>query len=162
MRASSRPASFISGNGHRSPRRSVDTSNAGSVAHHGEDDSGDESDPEDSETPWNCHLVLGPTTRIPLGTLSPAPHHPKLVGQLAVPFPLPDLSSTGLGPDGGGLTREELKDVIIVTCLHLIVRESFGGLARRRSTASTDAGANTASMAGVNGWRLASIPKKPQ
>ncbi len=43
VRTSSRPASFISGNGHRSPRRSVDTSNAGSVAHHGEDDSGDES-----------------------------------------------------------------------------------------------------------------------
>ncbi|CDR99145.1 uncharacterized protein SPSC_05481 [Sporisorium scitamineum] len=161
-RNTSRPLSFISGTGLRSPRRSVDTSAAGSSAPHGDDDSGDESDPEDSETPWNCHLVLGPTTRIPLGTLSPAPHHPKLVGQLAVPFPLPDLSSTGLGPDGAGLTREELKDVIIVTCLHLVVRESFGGLARRRSTASADtgAGAISATMANVNGWRLASIPKK--
>ena len=162
VRSSSRPSSFISGAGHRSPRRSVDTSAAGSSAPHGDDDSGDESDPEDSETPWNCHLVLGPTTRIPLGTLSPAPHHPKLVGQLAVPFPLPDLSGTGLGPDGAGLTREELKDVIIVTCLHLIVRENFGGLARRRSNGSVDTGANamTASMANVNGWRLANLPKK--
>ncbi|SPO26029.1 uncharacterized protein UTRI_02303 [Ustilago trichophora] len=162
IRSTSRPSSFISGAGHRSPRRSVDTSAAGSSAPHGDDDSGDESDPEDSETPWNCHLVLGPTTRIPLGTLSPAPHHPKLVGQLAVPFPLPDLSSTGLGPDGAGLTREELKDVIIVTCLHLIVRESFGGLARRRSHGSADAGVNgiSASMANVNGWRLANLPKK--
>lgn len=165
-RAISRPSSFISGTGHRSPRRSADTSAAGSSAPHGDEDanSGDESDPEDSETPWNCHLVLGPTTRIPLGTLSPAPHHPKLVGQLAVPFPLPDLSSTGLGPDGAGLTREELKDVIIVTCLHLIVRESFGGLARRRSTPSTDvAGASAMSgamLANVNGWKLASVPKK--
>lgn len=163
LRSTSRPSSFISGaGGHRSPRRSVDTSAAGSSAPHG-DDSGDESDPEDSETPWNCHLVLGPTTRIPLGTLSPAPHHPKLVGQLAVPFPLPDLSSTGLGPDGAGLTREELKDVIIVTCLHLIVRESFGGLARRRSNVgSVEGGPNAvaASMANVNGWRLASVPKK--
>ncbi|KAJ1044867.1 hypothetical protein NDA10_002833 [Ustilago hordei] len=174
LRSTSRPSSFISGaGGHRSPRRcSVDTSAAGSSAPH--EDSGDESDPEDSETPWNCHLVLGPTTRIPLGTLSPAPHHPKLVGQLAVPFPLPDLSATGLGPDGAGLTREELKDVIIVTCLHLIVRESFGGLARRRSNAGSvgeggvgvvsaskaSASKASASMASVNGWRLASVPKK--
>ncbi|CBQ71224.1 conserved hypothetical protein [Sporisorium reilianum SRZ2] len=167
-RTSSRPSSFMSGAGHHSPRRSVDTSAAGSSAPHGDDDSGDESDPEDSETPWNCHLVLGPTTRIPLGTLSPAPHHPKLVGQLAVPFPLPDLSGTALGPDGAGLTREELKDVIIVTCLHLVVRESFGGLARRKSAASADTGGAgagvggiSASMANVNGWRLASVPKKP-
>ncbi|EST05988.1 hypothetical protein PSEUBRA_005043 [Kalmanozyma brasiliensis GHG001] len=158
----SRPASLVSGTGHRSPRRSLESTTAGSTIHHGDEDSGDESDPEDSETPWNCHLVLGPTTRIPLGTLSPAPHHPKLVGQLAVPFPLPDLSGTGLGPDGAGLTREELKDVIIVTCLHLIVRESFGGLARRKSAASAEIGTSgtAASMANVNGWRLASIPKK--
>ncbi|SNX82154.1 uncharacterized protein MEPE_00860 [Melanopsichium pennsylvanicum] len=164
-RSTSRPSSLIYGAGsHRSPRHSVDTSAAGSSALHGDDDTGDESDPEDSETPWNCHLVLGPTTRIPLGTLSPAPHHPKLVGQLAVPFPLPDLSGTGLGPDAAGLTREELKDVIIVTCLHLIVRESFGGLANtRKSNASMDAavlGAGATNMANVNGWRLASIPKK--
>jgi len=161
-RSTSRPSSFISGAGHRSPRRSMDTSAAGSSAPHGDDDSGDESDPEDSETPWNCHLVLGPTTRIPLGTLSPAPHHPKLVGQLAVPFPLPDLSGTGLGPDGAGLTREELKDVIIVTCLHLVVRESFGGLARRKSNGGVESSINaaTSAMSNVNGWRLASIPKK--
>lgn len=162
LRSTSRPSSFISGAGRSSPRRSQDTSAAGSSAPHGDEDSGDESDPEDSETPWNCHLVLGPSTRIPLGTLSPAPHHPKLVGQLAVPFPLPDLSGTELGPDGAGLTREELKDVIIVTCLHLIVRESFGGLARRRSHGSVDSASNgvAGSMANVNGWRLANVPKK--
>ncbi|KDN43550.1 hypothetical protein K437DRAFT_151613 [Tilletiaria anomala UBC 951] len=34
-------------------------------------DDDDESDPEDSETPWSCHLVLGPQTRIPIGTLVP-------------------------------------------------------------------------------------------
>ncbi|PWN50970.1 hypothetical protein IE53DRAFT_386702 [Violaceomyces palustris] len=132
--SSSRPSSVA---GTRSPRRSTDASIAGSSAVDEEEDtramdSGSESDPEDSETPWTCHLVLGPLTRIPIGTLSPAPHHPKLVGQLAVPFPLPDLSTTGLGNDGAGLTREELKDIIIVTCLHLIVRESFGGLGKKR------------------------------
>ena len=93
---------------------------------------GNESDPEDSETPWSCHLVLGGDTRIPIGTLSPAPHHPKVVAQLAVPFPLPDLSQTGLGQDRAGLTREEIKDIICVTCLHLVIRESFGGLGSTR------------------------------
>lgn len=94
------------------------------------EDDGNDSDPEDSETPWSCHLVLGGNTRIPIGTLSPAPHHPKVVAQLAVPFPLPDLSQTGLGYDRAGLTREEIKDIICVTCLHLVIRESFGGLGR--------------------------------
>lgn len=126
--------------------RSQSSSARGSLEHNGngrdssalddgagdDDDSGDLSDPEDSETPWSCHLVLGASTRIPIGTLSPAPHHPKLVAQLAVPFPLPDLSQTGLGADGAGLTREEIKDVICVTCLHLVIRESFGGLGRVR------------------------------
>lgn len=125
--------------------RSQSSSARGSLEHNGRDsalddgaaddngdDDGDLSDPEDSETPWSCHLVLGASTRIPIGTLSPAPHHPKLVAQLAVPFPLPDLSQTGLGADGAGLTREEIKDVICVTCLHLVIRESFGGLGRVR------------------------------
>ncbi|CAO1615994.1 unnamed protein product [Parajaminaea phylloscopi] len=113
----------------QSTRDSDATSDAGITSGCG-GDSGYDSDPEDSETPWSCHLVLGPSTRVPIGTLSPAPHHPKIVAQLAVPFPLPDLSQTGLGADGAGLTREEIKDIICVTCLHLIIRESFGGLGR--------------------------------
>lgn len=137
-RSTSRPGSLAGG---RSPRRSVDTSAAGSARG---DDDGEDSDPEDSETPWTCHLVLGPQTRIPIGTLSPAPHHPKLVGQLAIPFPLPDLSASGLGSDAAGLTREELKDIISVTCLHLVVRESFGGLGKKRK--------------GDSGWRLSTAP----
>lgn len=92
----------------------------------------EDSDPEDSETKWACHLVLGPTTRIPIGSLAPTPHHPKLVAQLTVPYPLPDLSQSGLGADGAGLTREELKDIISVTALFVIIREAFGGLAKRR------------------------------
>lgn len=157
----SRRSSYISGNGHRSPRRSFDTSAAGSSVPHSHD-SNEDSDPEDSETPWACHLVLGPNTRIPLGSLLPAPHHPKLVGQLAVPFPLPDLSATGLGPDGAGLSREELKDIIIVTCLHLIIRESFGGLARRKSNGSVEPSTKSVNpnASSVSGWRLANVPKK--
>lgn len=114
-----------------SVRDSIDAQEAaGGEDGAGPQDDGYESDPEDSETPWSCHLVLGPSTRIPIGTLSPAPHHPKVVAQLAVPFPLPDLSQTGLGADAAGLTREEIKDIICVTCLHLIIRESFGGLGK--------------------------------
>ncbi len=96
------------------------------------EDDDEESDPEDSETPWSCHLVLGPQTKIPIGTLVPSPHHKRLFGQLAIPFPLPDLSTSGLGPDGAGLTREELKDIINVTALHLVVREGFGNLGGKK------------------------------
>lgn len=83
-----------------------------------EEDDGDESDPEDSETPWTCTLVLSrvgeggggavsPTTaavtaaaadgtssnhtRVRVATFSPTPHHPKVVALLKVPFPLPDI-----------------------------------------------------------------------
>lgn len=80
------------------------------------DDDGEDSDPEDSETPWTCTLKMRrlppPSTprmlsarmpppekekekdqviRIKVGTLSPTPHHPKVVAMLKIPFPLPDL-----------------------------------------------------------------------
>ena len=114
------------------PRRSVDATSQNGSAAADDDGEGELSDPEDSETVWACHLVLGPTTRIPIGSLTPAPHHPKLVGQLTIPFPLPDLSQSGLGADGAGLTREELKDIISVTCLFVVIREGFGGLIKRK------------------------------
>ncbi|UZJ53072.1 hypothetical protein CBS101457_002392 [Exobasidium rhododendri] len=124
-----RPSSMYS---NVSPRQSLDvTSQSGSHAGSG-DNGGEDSDPEDSEITWSCHLVLGPATRIPIGSLTPTPHHPKLIGQLTVPFPLPDLSQSGLGADGAGLTREELKDIISVTCLFVIIREGFGGLMKKK------------------------------
>lgn len=151
----SRPPSV----GTSSPRQSTDAgSNAPRISisndgNSGDDDDDPESDPEDSETPWTCHLVLGPTTRIPIGSLSPAPHHPKLVGQLAIPFPLPDLSASSLGADGAGLTREEIKDIISVTCLFVVVREGFGGLG------STAVGGNAASGTSAKHRRAASSIK---
>lgn len=123
--SNSRPSSIYGTQ--NSTRGSIDHSSAVSGGMEDED-----SDPEDSETKWACHLVLGPTTRIPIGSLAPTPHHPKLVAQLTVPYPLPDLSQSGLGTDGAGLTREELKDIISVTALFVIIREGFGGLAKRR------------------------------
>jgi hypothetical protein len=92
------------------PRGSVDgrseTSHSASAAHSlrsggggdGEDDdedSGAESDPEDSETPWTCTLLAtaggAERVRAKVASLSPTPHHPKVVAALKVPFPLPDV-----------------------------------------------------------------------
>lgn len=95
------------------------TSEVGSSAgRHQEEDDGDESEPEDSETPWTCTLVLSRVgergagavspataaavaaaadgtssnhTRVRVATFSPTPHHPKVVALLKVPFPLPDI-----------------------------------------------------------------------
>lgn len=88
-------------------------SEAGSAAGRARgDDAGDMSDPEDSETPWTCTLVVsrlgssalparaspdgsggsdGATVRVRVATFSPTPHHPKVVALLKVPFPLPDI-----------------------------------------------------------------------
>ena len=83
------------------------------------DDEGadDESEPEDSETPWTCTLVISrlggsspagannnnnsgggggggggdSVVRVRVATFSPTPHHPKVVALLKVPFPLPDI-----------------------------------------------------------------------
>ncbi|KAF9562899.1 hypothetical protein CPC08DRAFT_761204 [Agrocybe pediades] len=94
------------------------------------EDDGEESDPEDSETPWVCTLKIRraaapgalpipmqqqqqgdqggkaqylapviPTQvlRVKVGTLSPTPHHPKVVAMLKVPFPLPDVEVERMG-----------------------------------------------------------------
>ena len=129
------------------------------------DESGNDSDPEDSETPWICTLTILRTSRLPqmhhseeqrdsvvrlkVATLSPTPHHPKVVGLLKVPFPLPDIeveslvvhrrvataegvSRTASNPGELTLTAEEIKDSISSTALWLVVREAFGGVGRER------------------------------
>ena len=135
-------------------------------------DDGEDSDPEDSETPWICTLKLRrgatlpvggsklnpaagdaqpqPTVlqtevlRIKVGTLSPTPHHPKVVAMLKVPFPLPDIEVERMGVvkrqgvtppqsstyNGLVLTAEEIKDVVCSTGLWVVVREGFGGVGR--------------------------------
>ena len=109
-----------------SPRHSIRTSTTSTESDHSpplpgmsgaardhalsDGDDGEESDPEDSETPWTCHLVVRRLVRIPMGedpagtasahsgdvrvkvgAVVPAPHHPKVVALLKIPFPLPDL-----------------------------------------------------------------------
>lgn len=157
------------------------TSEVGSSAGRPREDDGDESDPEDSETPWTCTLVLSRVgeggggavspataaataaaadgtnsnhTRVRVATLSPTPHHPKVVSLLKVPFPLPDIivdrvqvcrravSPQGIArpswnggrdgdePDGLVLTAEEIKDVVSSTGLWLVVRENIGGVGK--------------------------------
>ena len=84
--------------------------------HPGDVDTEDDSDPEDSEVPWTCTLVVRPhnthsratsslsgnptspfsPTRLPplrlkVASLAPAPHHPKVVAQIKCPYPLPDV-----------------------------------------------------------------------
>ncbi|KAF9074364.1 hypothetical protein BDP27DRAFT_1416247 [Rhodocollybia butyracea] len=51
---------------------------------------GNDSDPEDSETPWTFAGIKLPL-KLKIATLSPTPHHPKVVALLKVPYPLPDL-----------------------------------------------------------------------
>lgn len=136
----------------------------GSSAHR-VDDSCDDSEAEDSETPWTCTLTVQRTghpppmhcsaeqqdhvVRLKVATLVPTPHHPKVVGLLKVPFPLPDVEVerravhrrvvTAQGvirtTSNSGeltLTAEEIKDSISSTALWLVVREAFGGVGRER------------------------------
>lgn len=136
-----------------------------SCAHRQDEDSGEESDPEDSETPWTCAVTVQrvgqpsqhrqnsarePVIRLKVATLAPTPHHPKVVGLLKMPFPLPDIeverlvvrrrlvTTQGISktttPNAGEfiLTAEEIKDTISSTALWLVVREAFGGVGRER------------------------------
>ncbi|KAG1859645.1 hypothetical protein F4604DRAFT_1893870 [Suillus subluteus] len=129
------------------------------------ENSGDDSEAEDSETPWTCTLMVqrtghsppmhssaeqqDHTIRLKVATLAPTPHHPKVVGLLKVPFPLPDIEVERLAvhrrvvtaqgiiratSNSGELTlsAEEIKDAISSTALWLVVRESFGGVGRER------------------------------
>lgn len=156
------------------------TDSSGSSRERSGEDEDEDSEPEDSETPWSCTLRIlpleaadtptptigSPTTDLPvsgagpapggmklrLANLVPAPHHPKVIGQFKMPFPLPDVSvqkmellprapgdSFGLGPNGTGpgkgemiMTAEEIKDVVCTTGLWLMVREGFGGLGGKK------------------------------
>jgi hypothetical protein len=118
-----------------------------------------DSDPEDSEVPWVCtvairaskelalpHEAQGPPLRLKVASLAPAPHHPKVVAQLKMQYPLPDVDlheailfnnrrlpgSPGSQPEGClVLTAEEIKDIVCSTVLWLVVREGFSSLSKR-------------------------------
>ena len=113
----------------------------------------EDSDPEDSETPWACSIWVKRTgQRQLLGTLTPAPHHPKVIAALKIPqkleiVSLAEVKATTVDQSGQGqaqvamatrvrrevcLTEENLKDVVCVTAMWLVAREEFGGLGRKK------------------------------
>lgn len=113
-----------------------------------EEEAEEESDGEDSERPWHCELVIRsahdqmidptprPGRRTFLGTFTPQPHHPRLVGQLAVPWSLQpiDLSEEeeAAAPQerstSAWLSLDELKDLIVISLMWLVVKEGLGGI----------------------------------
>lgn len=109
----------------------------------------EDSDPEDSETPWTCSVWVKKTgQRQLLGTLTPAPHHPKVIAALKIPMSLENVLLTDIKApatvsgaqtdmakkvrDEICLTEENLKDVVCVTAMWLVAREEFGGLGRKK------------------------------
>ena len=109
-------------------------------------DEGEDSDPEDSERPWTCSVWVKKTGhRQLLGTLTPAPHHPKVIGMLKIPMGLDPIALTEVRGESNdqqemanrvreevALTEENLKDVVCVTAMWLVAREEFGGLGKKR------------------------------
>lgn len=128
-------------------------------------DVSDESDPEDSEVPWVCTVVIRPShsrahnaapvtdekqtapLRLKVASLAPALHHPKVVAQLKMRYPLPDVDLWNAdlmprkytesgeperAPEGRHiLTGEEIKDIVCSTVLWVVVREGFSGLSKK-------------------------------
>lgn len=95
-------------------------------------------EPRDENTP----------VRVKIASLHPAPHHPKIVAQLKVPYPLPDIDvHQGIVYRRKGkrsekeavrkeqaymLSAEEIKDIICTTAFWMIVREGFGGVGKEK------------------------------
>lgn len=152
-------------------RRKGSSGSASMTRMSGMSDLEDDSDPEDSEVPWVCTVVIRPgktsgstspsaplpptatraksrgtPLRFKVASLAPAPHHPKVVAQLKMQYPLPDvdlldaviLPREGLPgapetqPVGKHiLTAEEIKDIVCSTVLWVVVREGFSGLSKK-------------------------------
>jgi hypothetical protein len=90
--------------------------------------------------------MQGQPLRLKVASLAPAPHHPKVVAQLKMQYPLPDIDlheailfdnrrlpgAPGSQPEGRlVLTAEEIKDIVCSTVLWLVVREGFSNLSKR-------------------------------
>lgn len=118
-----------------------------------DDDDAYDSDPEDSETPWIFSVWVKRTNkRQLLATLTPTPHHPKVIGVLRIPQSLKSISLAEVPTSVANvnqnsvdmaaricqevaLTEENLKDVVNVTAMWLVAREEFGGLGQKRKGA---------------------------
>jgi hypothetical protein len=150
-----RPKGIRTGSTRSSPTRPSTPTDEISTINTQTDDEAYDSDPEDSETPWTCSVWIKKTnTRQFLGTLTPAPHHPKVIGILKIPVGLQciPLCAVETKPTPAGnlekaqrqkdaekrireevcITEEGLKDVICVSAMWLVAREEFGGLGRKK------------------------------
>lgn len=137
------------------PRLTRDSRPSTPLVHVEDDDDEYDSDPEDSETPWTCSVYVKHTgQRQLLATLTPAPHHPKVIGVLKIPQGLRSVSLANVGTLASAsaqrgqnghelaqrvgeevcLTEENLKDVVSVTAMWLVAREEFGGLGRQKKS----------------------------
>lgn len=151
-----------------SPRTSMDSSlrspspfrkrdrPTSAMSHHTLEDE-ESSDPEDSDTPWNCILHVPAYSRrransktgrvskladgMIIATLYPAPHHPRVVAQIKVPMELVPVATGIARPLEEGankdadeivLSVENLKDVVCTTAMWLSVREGFAGLGKKK------------------------------
>lgn len=77
--------------------------------------------------------------RFLLGTVTPAPHHPRLVAQMSIPLTLTPINIGTKGPSSiHTISPEEMKDIVTVTGLWLIVREGLGlgGVKSRKNEGS--------------------------
>ncbi|SCV73252.1 BQ2448_7177 [Microbotryum intermedium] len=123
------------------------------------DEEEEDSDLEDSDRPWSCtlyitHLNIKPHTQtsppkrlseawsLPLATLIPAPHHPRLVANLSFS---PSISYVRLG-DLARISEEDLKDVVSVTALWIIAKEGLGGKVGGSKVATTGKGGRKGSF----------------
>nr|XP_019008802.1 uncharacterized protein I206_06486 [Kwoniella pini CBS 10737]OCF47583.1 hypothetical protein I206_06486 [Kwoniella pini CBS 10737] len=170
-----------SGSGNNSRRSStiIDIEETNSILRGGGVEGGgggeteEDSDPEDSETPWTCSIWIKKTgQRQLLGTLTPAPHHPKVIGILKIPQGLNSIcltdfkqsstnSNSGLSLKEGtiikklkeniSLTEENLKDVVCVTSLWLVAREEFNGLGKKKSSTGLVGGVGVGGGGGRRG-----------
>jgi len=150
---SERPGAKRASSARSSPTRpSTPTDEISTIDTRTDDEAGYDSDPEDSETPWTCSIWVKKTNRRQLlGTLTPAPHHPKVIGILKIPVGLQaiPLCEVACKPTTGDkvqkqkeaqkrvreevcITEEGLKDVICVSAMWLVAREEFGGLGRKK------------------------------
>lgn len=109
----------------------------------GEDE---ESDAEDSETPWTCSIWVKKTGhRQLLGTLIPEPHHPMIIATLKVPESFEPISLAQMNTPSAqqqamarrvkeevALSEKQLKNVVCITAMWLVGREDFGGLGKKK------------------------------
>ena len=106
-RAMTRELSEASGKATIRDRAASPVASSGSFGIPSAYDDGQDSDPEDSETPWICRVYVPGAREVDtdgeikakgktVGTLYPAPHHPRIVASIKIPVEIGQVA-TGIG-----------------------------------------------------------------